>query len=169
MVRDNPSIFTEEILQSENFQDAFVYSFEKYISERNEEKRRIIQKIFLGYAQSQELEQFEIERMISILSLVSQKGLELLRILNQVSATPIHGNKLSDYLATYLVNDSNNNPGKYTLSPNQNIREIWADAEADLISIGILKNYNAPNPWGVDPNNYDFTNTGREFIKYISA
>ena len=169
MVRDNPTIFGEEILQSENFQDAFVYSFEKYITERNETKRHIIKQIFLGYSQSQDLEQFEIERMISLLSLVSQKGLELLRILNQVSTTQIHGNKLSDYLTTYLVNDSNSNHGKYNLAPNQNIREIWADAEADLISIGILKSYNAPNPWGVDPNNYDFTNTGREFVKYISS
>ncbi len=169
MVRDNPTTFSEEILQSENFQDAFVYSFEKYITERSEIKRQIIKQIFLGYAQSQDLEQFEIERMISLLSLVSQKGLELLRILNQVSTTKIQGNKLSDYLTTYLVNDSNNNPGKYNLAPNQNIREIWADAEADLISIGILKTYNTPNPWGVDPNNYDLTNTGREFIKYISS
>ena len=169
MIKDNPSIFSQEILESENFQDAFVYSFEKYISERNESKRQIIKRIFLGYSQSENLEQFEIERMIGFLSLVSQKGLELLQILNQASSTQVYGNKLSDHLTTYLVNDSNNNPGKYSLSPDSNIREIWADAETDLISIGILRNYNIPNPYHVESNSYDLTNTGREFIKYISG
>ena len=170
MVRDNPTTFSEEILQSENFQDAFVYSFEKYISERNQSKRQIIKRIFLGYSQSENLEQFEIERMISLLSLMSQKGLELLQILVKASVTQIYGNKLSDHLTTYLVNDSNNNPGKYNLSsPDSNIREVWADAETDLISVGILRSYNTPNPHGVENNNYDITHTGREFIKYISA
>ena len=168
-IKENPEVFTETLVKTEEFQDAFAYTLEKYIRERNEKKRRIIKNIFQGYSTSIDKGEFELERMISILSLVSQKGLELLRILNQVSATKIQGNKLSDYLTTYLVNDSNNNPGKYNLASNPNIREIWADAEVDLISIGILKSYNAPNPWGVDPNNYDLTNTGREFIKYISS
>lgn len=170
MVRDNPTIFSEDILQSESFQDAFVYSFEKYISERNEKKRLTIKQIFLGYSQSKDLEQFEIERMISLLSLVSKKGLDLLKILNKVSDLEVFkNNKLSDHLTTYLVNDSNNNPAKYELPPNSNIREIWADAETDLISIGILRTYNIPRWGGSNNNDYDLSNTGLEFIKYISS
>ncbi len=169
MVRDNPTVFNKQILSSENFQDAFVYSFEKYISERNDDKRKIIKKIFLGYSQSNDLEKIEIERMISLLSLVSHKGLELLKILNEISNPELFkNNKLSDHLTTYLVNDSNNNPGKYKLQPNSNIREIWADAETDLISIGILRTYNIPRWGGSNHNDYDLSNTGREFIKYIS-
>lgn len=169
MVRDNPDVFNKQILSSENFQDAFVYSFEKYISERNDDKRKIIKKIFLGYSQSNDLEKIEIERMISLLSLVSLKGLELLKILNEISNPEVFkNNQLSDHLTTYLVNDSNNNPGKYNLPPNSNIREIWADAETDLISIGILRTYNIPRWGGSNHNDYDLSNTGREFIKYIS-
>ncbi len=168
MVRDNPSIFSEEILKSENFQDAFVYSFEKYISERNEKKRQIIRQIFLGYTQSADLEQFEIERMISLLSLVSKEGLELLHLLDKLSNTIVYkNNKLSEHLKTYLVKDSNDNPGKYNLSPGSNIREIWAEAETNLINIGILRAYTIPTYNGSNYQDYDLTNTGREFIKYI--
>lgn len=170
MVRDNPSIFSEEILKSENFQDAFVYSFEKYISERNEKKRQIIRQIFLGYAQSADLEQFEIERMISLLFLVSKEGLELLHLLDKLSNTIVYkNNKLSEHLKTYLVKDSNDNPGKYNLSPGSNIREIWAEAETNLINIGILRAYTIPTYNGSNYQDYDLTNTGREFIKYISV
>lgn len=170
MVRDNPSIFSEEILKSENFQDAFVYSFEKYISERNKKKRQIIRQIFLGYTQSADLEQFEIERMISLLSLVSKEGLKLLYLLDKVSNTVVYkNNKLSEHLKTYLVRDSNDNPGKYNLSPGSNIREIWAEAEINLINIGILRAYTIPTYNGSNYQDYDLTSTGREFIKYIVA
>jgi hypothetical protein len=169
MVRDNPTIFTEKVLQSEDFQDAFVYSFEKYISERSERKRAIIKKIFLGYAQSEDFEQFEIERMISLLSLISLKGLQLLQLLTKVSNTQVFQNdKLSEHLTTYLVKDSNDNQGKYNLPSGSNIREIWADAETDLISIGILRTYTVPRYNGSNYHDYDFTNTGKKFIKYIT-
>lgn len=170
MVRDNPNVFSEEILQSESFQDAFVYSFEKYITERNETKRQIIKQVFLGYSQSQDLDQFEIERLISILSLVSKESLELLRLLDKVSSTLVYkNNKLSEHLKTYLVKDSNDNPGKYNLSPGSNIREIWAEAEINLINIGILRAYTIPTYNGSNYQDYDLTKTGREFIKYISV
>ena len=44
MVRDNPHIFTEQVLKDETFQDGFVFALEKYIRERIEEKRKIMQK-----------------------------------------------------------------------------------------------------------------------------
>ncbi|MCA9386383.1 hypothetical protein KC717_07100, partial [Candidatus Dojkabacteria bacterium] len=74
MVQANPDIFNEQVLQSEDFQDAFVYSFEKYITERNKMKRQIIKNIFLGYSQSSDLKGFELERMTGLLSLVSFEG-----------------------------------------------------------------------------------------------
>lgn len=170
MIRDNPNLFNKEILQSENFQDTFVFSFEKYISERNEAKRKIIKRIFLGYSQCEDFEKFEIERMISILSLVSKQGLELLQLLNNVLNTLVlKNNRLSEHLTSYLTRDSNDNPGKYNLSPGSNIRELWGDAETDLISIGILRNYNIPKYNGSNYHDYDLTTTGQEFIKYISA
>lgn len=166
MIRNNTDIFNENILKSENFQDAFVYSFEKYISERNESKRLIIKKIFLGFSELENNEQFEIERMIMLLSMVSIKGIELLKILKDVSGT-YDGKFLSESLLNYLTKDSNDNPGKYNIKPNTNIREFWADTETDLISVGILRTYSMPKFGGTKYHDYDFTNIGKEFIKYI--
>lgn len=166
MVRDNPNTFCEEILRSENFQDAFVYSFEKYISERNEMKRQIIKKIFLGYAQSHDLEQFELERMTNILSMISLNGIKLLRILRGISNST-QKETLSESLLEYLVKDSNDSPEKYNLLPSSNIREIWNEAETDLISIGLLRTYNIPRYNGSNYHDYDLSKLGKEIIKYI--
>ncbi len=72
-IKDNPNIFTKNILCSQNFQDGFVYAFEKFIKERNNEKRKIIKNIFLGFSKSKDLENFELERFINIASLLSIK------------------------------------------------------------------------------------------------
>lgn len=63
-VRDNPESFTEEVLGTEAFQDGFVYCFEQYLAERNEEKRRYIKNIFLGYTKAGAVEDFPLERLI---------------------------------------------------------------------------------------------------------
>lgn len=78
MVRDNPSIFTQEILNSEHFQDGFVFAFEKYIKERNENKRKIVQNIFLGFGKSLDLNGFELEQYLNILSLLDANEISFL-------------------------------------------------------------------------------------------
>lgn len=168
MVRDNPDIFYKDFLESEDFQDAFVYSFEKYISERNNKKRELIKKIFLGYSDSKDRENFELERMINTLSIISFSGIKLLEILKKVSDLSIKNAKqLSDSLLEYLIKDSNDNPDKYKTSPGSNVREIWAEAETDLINIGLLRTYNIPKLGGSKYHDYDFTTYGKNFIEYI--
>lgn len=78
MVRDNPKIFTQQILDSEPFQDGFVFAFEKYIKERNENKRKIVQNIFLGFGQSSDLNNFELEQYLNILSLLDATEISFL-------------------------------------------------------------------------------------------
>ena len=63
MARDNPSVFAEEILRNEQFQDGFVFAFERYIRERSEEKRKIMEKAFLGFAENKDKEKFELEKI----------------------------------------------------------------------------------------------------------
>lgn len=170
MVRDNPVIFTEQILGQAEFQDAFVYTLEKYIRERSDEKREVIERIFLGYASTLDRERFELERLVSTISLVSYDGLMLLGLLEQLSSQSNYGKNLSELLKEYLVTDSNNNQGKYALKPNENIREVWANAETDLISIGLLRTYNIARLGGdgyVGYPDYDLSKLGKETIKYI--
>lgn len=79
MVRDNPSAFTEIVLKSDNFQDGFVYALECYIREKNENKRKYMRSIFLGFTQSEIQDSFEIERMYHVLSILSVDDLMVLK------------------------------------------------------------------------------------------
>ncbi len=78
-IQNNPSIFIDEILKNESFQDGFVYSLEKYIRERNNEKRRILGNIFLGFSKSQNKETYPLEKMIHTTTQLSELDIEVLR------------------------------------------------------------------------------------------
>jgi len=79
MIQDNPNTFTEEILQSEEFQDGFVYALEQYIQERNEEKRRYYRNIFCNFAKAENKKEFEIERFYNTLTILGVWGIEVLK------------------------------------------------------------------------------------------
>lgn len=79
MVKDNPSIFTEKILQDKHFQDGFVFGLEKYIRERSEEKRRIMKDTFLGFTEDKDKELFELEKMYHVLNILDVDDLLVLR------------------------------------------------------------------------------------------
>lgn len=79
MVRDNPSIFTENVLNDDKFQDGFTYALEKYIVERNEEKRLIFRNIFLGFAEVENKEKFALEKFVHTLSQLSEIDIQVLK------------------------------------------------------------------------------------------
>jgi hypothetical protein len=78
MVRDNPEIFTQEILSQEEFQDGFVYALEKYILERSKKKCKYYRKIFLGFTKSDKKQDFELERFYYALSQLNEYDIEIL-------------------------------------------------------------------------------------------
>jgi len=78
MVRDNPSVFTKYVLNDEMFQDGFVYSLEKYLTARAGEKRIYLKNVFLGYAQSESKNQFELERLNDAYLKISPQSLKSL-------------------------------------------------------------------------------------------
>lgn len=67
-------------MESQHVQDGFVFSFQKYIFERNEYKRQAILSILLGFIGSEDREKFELEKLNSVLSLVSVEGIEVVKI-----------------------------------------------------------------------------------------
>lgn len=143
MVRDNPNVFTEEVLQTEAFQDAFVYCAEQYITERNEEKRRYVKDIFLGYAAAGDYENFPLERLLMTLQQLSNKDVETLKDVDLDQA------ETSNY-QIYIGSDKN------------------IDNIANLIQLGILRqdgtaqirdSYAAPT--------VQITAFGKEFIAYV--
>lgn len=66
MIRDNPSIFTLQLLEAEEFQDAFVTSLEGYIKERSDEKRGVLRAIFLDYSVFPNPQEYPLERLNEI-------------------------------------------------------------------------------------------------------
>jgi len=89
MVRDNPSAFTDTILQDAAFQDGFVYALERYLREKNENKRTAMRSVFLGFAQSASQDRFELERMYHVLSILSLEDIKVLKDVD-VAKTEFH-------------------------------------------------------------------------------
>jgi len=79
MIRDNSSIFTQKLLEQEEFQDGFVYALERYLIERSEEKRHIFRNIFLGFAEVDDKEKFPLEKFTHTLSQLSELDIAVLR------------------------------------------------------------------------------------------
>src|SRR5260221_7844665 len=67
MVRDNPSVFTQQIFADPQFQDAFVYALEKYLTVRSEQKRRYFRHLFLDFSTEENKNEFELEKCIATL------------------------------------------------------------------------------------------------------
>jgi hypothetical protein len=78
-VQDNISLFTPEILADEVFQDGFIVLMEKYIRERNDDKRLILQKILLGYIEAPNLLDFPLEEMTDLVSRIRMSDVAILR------------------------------------------------------------------------------------------
>ena len=88
MVRDNPDLFTEKVLESQSFQDGFVYALEEYIKERSDAKRQYYQNIFKNFAQSNERDEFELERFYNSVVLLGNSGAEALKSVQRNNSGP---------------------------------------------------------------------------------
>ncbi|MDD3006248.1 MAG: hypothetical protein PHX30_01555 [Candidatus Pacebacteria bacterium] len=108
MVRDNPNIFVTDLLQNEFFQDGFAYSLEKYVVERNEEKRKYFRNIFLGFSSSNDMQNFPLEKFVHTLSQLGKVDVTVLgdvNIMQQDSEYQIYGNENHKLIYIYnLIN-----------------------------------------------------------------
>lgn len=82
-IQNNSEVFTREVLGTKEFQEGFVITFENYLKQRGERKRRIIQRIFFGFTASKDKENFELERMYDVLSSISLEGVEFLKVMKK--------------------------------------------------------------------------------------
>lgn len=143
MISGHPDVFIEKLLEQEEFQDGFVIALEKYLTERNEEKRKYFRSIFLGFASSTDKQLFPLEKFIHTLS---QMSVEDIRVLRDV--------------------DISRQDRNYQIYGNENTRLAYI---YNLISLGILMNdpssrlgpVNAPFVW--------VSGFGQEFIKYLTS
>jgi hypothetical protein len=140
MVRDNPSAFTESILQDAKFQDGFVYALERYIREKNENKRTTMRAIFLGFALSSNQDRFELERMYHVISILN---LEDITVLKDVNVTR------DDFHQVY----------EQTADKNENVY--------NLVSAGILMSDYSSRIGPIAAPFIKITEFGKDFIKFL--
>jgi hypothetical protein len=141
MIRDNPGIFTQELLMQEEFQDGFVFALEKYIIERNEEKRKVFKNIFLGYTTTSQKLLFPLEKYIHTLSQLNIVDINVLKDVDTLR---------TDRNYQIYGNDSRNLSNIFT-----------------LINLGILHNDPSSRMGPVDAPFIWISEFGKEFIKYI--
>ncbi|MDP2683735.1 MAG: hypothetical protein Q8P20_01635 [bacterium] len=68
---------------NEQFVDGLGLTFEQYLRQRDEQKRKIIQQIFLGFSNSKYMRNFELERMYDVLNKISFSHVHLLEKLKK--------------------------------------------------------------------------------------
>jgi hypothetical protein len=139
MIRDKPEIFSYEILNNEEFQDGFVFLFEKYLTERRHKRREYLRNIFLCFAVAENKAEFELERFADCLSRLNETDMEVLGYVD--TKTVSH----------YQITDNDH------LAPN-----VY-----NLINAGILRPATTWDD-NATPYVYT-TPFGRDFIKYLKA
>ena len=79
-VRDNLGEFSKQLFDNEQFQDCFVLLTEGYVRERAERKRKLHQQVLLGITKltPEELEKYQLERMIAVTNQISLEALNVL-------------------------------------------------------------------------------------------
>jgi hypothetical protein len=79
-VRDNLGEFSKQLFDNEQFQDCFVLLTEGYVKERAERKRKLHQQVLLGITKlsPEELNKYQLERMIAVTNQISLDGLNVL-------------------------------------------------------------------------------------------
>jgi hypothetical protein len=170
MIRDNPKIFSEQLLEQEDFQDGFVFTLEKYIAERNQDKRIIIQKIFTGFAGSEQRVQFELERLLNTTSIISVDAINLLAYIDKNIIPEMqadykeHNGQIIQKLSMKVQDHLGDKKGE-EYETNQ-----LRDTVAELITLGIFRSwtesYNTIGGGGSSLE-YNLTIYGTHFLHYI--
>lgn len=171
-IRDNPECFAKKIVETKAFQDGFVITFEAYMKERIESKRKIIQRIFIGFTASSDKENFEMERMYNAVSLISIEGILSLRYLKDQILPMIYekSQKLSlskkqdknDYILALGIIEFIGKEIKSLKDDTLEKKINRNETLGELVSLGILKS----NLMG-DMGGITFTKFGINFIEFI--
>jgi hypothetical protein len=170
MIRDNPRIFTENLLKQEDFQDGFIFALEKYLAERNKEKRLLIQNIFFGFATSEQRARFELERLLNTASIISFEAVGLLSYIEK-NILPemeeeyrMHNEQIIQRLSQKVEERLGDEKGE-----RHETNEL-RDTVAELISLGIFRSWTESHNTiggGGSSLEYNLSIYGKKFLEYI--
>lgn len=143
-----------DIFENKTFQDGFVFLLEKYIRERNDDKRLILQQILLGYINAPNLLDYPLEEMTDLISRIRMADVAVFR-----SALEEEGRQ-------DLGQDGTR--ASFMLRENPN-------AVSRLIYFGLLhedRSKSGPHVREHDDKNFLYvwvSPAGREFCRYLGA
>ena len=139
---EKKDLFPKELLKTEEFRNAFVVTYEAYSIQRNAEKRKLIQKIFYGYASDEDKSKFQLERLYRMVELISLESIEFLGFVSKnvwlslkddVESGESLNQNLSEVLGKFF--DDRTNQTDY--------ENYFIDAQehlSELTALGILRN-----------------------------
>ncbi len=176
MIRDNPSIFTKEVLATEEFQDGFVYTFQKYLNERIAKKRKIIKEVFFGFSSSTLKQDFKLERLLFTLEQLSLEDIEVIKIFSDGTILLWDKNQfpnMSEEEALKMSKQPLNvgQVGEHILSKMKGLKQFkdndyTVEILLRLSSLGLVLG-------GIDAS-YDYSSSnfreskfGKEFVSYV--
>lgn len=169
-IYENLIVFRAELFTSTEFQDAFVYTLEKYIRERNENKRELIKNIFLDFATTEQKARFELERLVNTASTVSIEAIELLSYIEQNILPEMkteyeqHNGQIIQRLSEKVEERLGDQKGEH--HDTNKLR----DTVAELINLGVFRSwtesYNTLGGGGSSLE-YNLTIFGSQFIEYV--
>jgi len=76
---EHPENLTDDVVNSPGFKEGCIFYLEQYLRERNEKRRAVMRKIFLGFAQSKDKNNFPLERYYHALSQLSSADIDVLK------------------------------------------------------------------------------------------
>lgn len=82
-ISSNPTAFNKQLVESEEFQDGFVFALESYIRLRSFLKRRIALKVFKDFAVSDNKVEFQLERFNDTLLKISTASIKSLAFIKE--------------------------------------------------------------------------------------
>jgi len=143
MIKDNPSIFIEDILKDVNFQDGFVYTLEKYIKERSSKKRLILKNVFLGFSEANNKEIYPLEKMVHTSIQLSEMDIKVLGDVN--------------------VDKTDDKNYQIYGNTDRSFENIF-----NLIYLGLLSNDTGSRIGPVDTPFVKISEFGKKYVKYLS-
>lgn len=148
--------FNPQILEDEMFQDGFVLLMEKYIRERNEQKRLILQRVLRGYIQAPSLLDYPLEEMADLVSRLRLKDVETFRKALQQAAEAGRSQSLSTYEGAkpFLLRED-----PYSVSRLVYFGLLYEDRTRNGVEIREHKDQYYLHVW--------LSPAGREFARYL--
>jgi len=81
-IKDHPDVFVEEAISTNDFKKGFVITLGEFLKMRSEHKRETVKRVFLGFTSSKNKENFQLEKLYSVLSSISFESIQYLEFIS---------------------------------------------------------------------------------------